>query len=259
MDVRWGLPKAYLEGLRAAVYNVAMANMDALFVYVGREGLGKSTLAGRSCHYQAACFAEFLGGSPETYFSTHSIAYDENQYIDKVVNGERQRVVWYDEAGMGWYSRKSMSGSNVRLNQLLMTCRHRNLVHNVCIPNYFALDEDVRNRRLVAMCNVYGIPIVEDSGMVRVHKGFFDFYTDDDLHKIWKNEHTREVHFPQTDFQALRFESYDHADPFWTEYSEKADSNKLGIGQELLKRQHEDVAKVIKKRGKAAKKAEADE
>jgi len=220
------------EHAKAAIkdlyWNVVFNEIDAIFVITGRERFGKSMLS-----MVIWAYLDYLRegwGLNATIDIDNKIALVPEDYanlIDKA-EGLPGDVVCYDEAGTGMYNRESMSKGNRDLNKILMTCGYKNLVHLLTLPNFFALDKEVRSRRVAALFVVTAHPRkckFEGDGQVytKLEKGWFRAYSAKDVQYIKKDSHTSRVHYPRTPQGNLRFKSLVGTE-LWAKY--KAFSNK---------------------------------
>jgi len=239
---KWGIQNCILDTLDPIVYNIAKNDIDGVFVAVGPEGLGKSTLLGKIGLYCAAQLTHLLGGEEKQYFWADKVSVSALEYATSVYKEENLMTIqMYDEAATGWYARRAASGSNINLNMMLMTCRNRRNIHLISIPNFFALDPDVRFRRVTGVFSVYGSakPIASPGygreGMTwELNRGHFDYYAGDDIKKIWQDPITRLTHWPPAQFNNLEFTGFKADDAFWVDYLAKSFLNKADIGKTII-------------------------
>jgi hypothetical protein len=243
----WGLDPLICRTLAPVVREVALNNFDAVHVYVGRERLGKSTLMNRVAIFEAHLMAEYTGGKPRDYFSANSISLTAADYAESVVNAMPKTAKGYDEAVTGMYARRSSQNSNVQLNTMLMTQADKNLGHHICIPNLFALDAEVRYRRVTSVFAVYGKPHLVGGHWV-VSRGWADYYAGKDIARIYQDPMTRLVVWPRTQYSNLQFRGFDAKDKAWLAYTEKAGLQKRAIGRDIVEsmRKQEKKARGIK-------------
>jgi len=202
MDFPW-LDEHTQAELRDLYWNVVYNEVDAIFVITGRERFGKSMLSMIIWAYLDELRKEW--GLPPTINLEKKVSYVPEDYAKNINNSEGVPgdVVCYDEAGTGMYNRESMSSQNVSLNKILMTCGYKNLVHLLTLPNFFALDKEVRARRIAALFVVTAHPrrlLVHgpsgDYEVTKPEKGWFRSYSASDVQRIWKDSRTSRVHYP---------------------------------------------------------------
>lgn len=231
------LPKPAFEAVRELYLNVLRNGFDFLVVLVGREGFGKSTLAmGVWLEIERL---RLHWGLPRT-FTDKNLVYQPEEYTQCIrdCNGDSSddkagQVLLYDEAGTGLYNREGMGIVNREVNKILMQCRVKRMVHLMCLPNFFALDAEVRLRRVMLLFVVKGVPrlkkIVMPSGAIEeyhhIEKGYLAFYSADQIHKIWRDPRTGFVNYPKTVNDWLRFQSC-QGTPEWTRYVESSKAAK---------------------------------
>ena len=257
LSEKWGLPLTLLEMLDPAIANIVYNHMDAVFVCTGRERMGKSTLAMRMADYCAWKMSKYLGDNPDLHFNPQNICLTAEKYVHSIRMASKFNIFIYDEAITGWYSRRSMSTSNVVLNTALMTCGNKQGIHFVCIPNFFALDRDVRYRRVLAIFNVYGIPRLSylPNGMHswEVEKGYFDLFTADDVPKIQIDKEV--VKWPRSPWNYMRFTGYEDENQQWAKYN----SDSATYKDQILEKGEKDLKQTGKRRAKQDAKDEFEE
>jgi len=251
------LPDSTQEELRGLYWNVVYNGVDAILVITGRERFGKSTLAMIIWAYFDHLRAEW--GLTPTMDLENKVTYIPEDYARKIEESEGTQgdVVFYDEAGTGMYNRESMSRQNVDLNKILMTCGYKNLVHILNLPNFFALDKEVRSRRVAALFVVTAHPrSIEFKGhtITKLEKGWFRTYSAKDLQEIWKDTRTSKVHYPRTKYGDLRFESLEGT-PIWLEYEKVSHKHK----RKYIQRLSGDLRRMRYKKGLAENHATLDE
>lgn len=119
---------------------------DHFTVVVGREGMGKTTLATQMCAFIA----------PE--MDLNDVVFDMPQYVNKLKkigknykkNKEdyEDRCIQIDEGGISLFSRESLSKSNKILAKTFMVQRFLNVHVGICIPYYWNLDTMIRHHRI---------------------------------------------------------------------------------------------------------------
>jgi excisionase family DNA binding protein len=118
---------------------------DCILIITGLERSGKTTLAHRILY----------GLEPGQLWDGEKAIIN-----DTLVNGStylnwlatsNKRIGIFDEAGTSLYSREAMNTTNKSINKKLMVCGYKNLFQILCLPSFFDLDTNVRNRRLSAL------------------------------------------------------------------------------------------------------------
>lgn len=123
------------NGLRLNVgwlYKFLRKDYHRVYVIAGSPGEGKSTLAMQIC-------ADL---DPE--FSIEQVCRDNREFGRQLYKIGRYQALIYDEGGLGFLSRESMSLSNRTLIKSFQIIRAKNNVIFICIPDYFMLDSGIR-------------------------------------------------------------------------------------------------------------------
>ena len=119
-----GYLKANLEALKE---NVTKKDYDGFIILSGREGFGKSTLAGQ--------IAMFL----DSTYNLKRCVFTAEQFTEACEEAEKFQAVVFDET-MGFLSsRGAMSKFNRGLIKIMSEMRSKNLFVILCIPNFFEL------------------------------------------------------------------------------------------------------------------------
>ena len=126
---------------------------DFFFIITGYERMGKSTMALQICKE----------ANPD--FGVKDVAFNLKQFSEKlkVINeraGEKDYfpVLMYDEAGQGLYNRLSGQRDSMAialLNTVLMQVGFLRGLFVLILPNFFVLDNYVREHRVTALIHVY--------------------------------------------------------------------------------------------------------
>jgi len=243
--------------LRDLYWNVVYNEIDAILIITGRERFGKSTLAMIIWAYLDELRHEW--GLPPTINLQKKVSYIPEDYARNIDRSEGVPgdVVFYDEAGTGMYNRESMSKGNVSLNKILMTCGYKNLVHILNLPNFFALDKEVRARRVASLFVVTAHPrkvMFKGQSVVKLEKGWFRSYSAKDVQMIYKDSRTSKVHYPRTPHGDLRFKSLEGTQ-LWQEYETYSNKHK----QKFIKRVAADILQSRRKSMKVETVATLDE
>lgn len=134
---------------------------DAWFVYAGREGVGKSTIAMQHAHY-------ITGGK----LSVDDICFTPEQFKERIQTQEKGGAVIYDEAVTGYLSATGLSKLTQMLTMLAAQCRKRNLFVCICIPSFYDLNKYIAIHRSDALVYVDAPP---DSKGMRQRGTYFYF------------------------------------------------------------------------------------
>jgi hypothetical protein len=129
---------------------------DIVGIIDGRERTGKST------------FAQQLAISVDPNFTIHQITFTPQEFHTAVVNAKPGSCIIMDEGMTAFFSRASMSGTNIMLVRMLAECGQKNLIILICLPSFFVLDSYVALERCSFLVHVY----VDKKG----NRGPFKFY-----------------------------------------------------------------------------------
>ncbi len=138
----------YLDGylqsnLDAVRHNVKRNDFDAFIVVSGREGFGKSTLAGQVAQYL------------DPTYSLDRCTFTSDQFKEACLNANKFQAIVFDET-MGYLSsRGAMSKFNRDLIKIMSEMRSKNLFVILCIPNFFELDRYPALHRTTGLLHVY--------------------------------------------------------------------------------------------------------
>lgn len=116
---------------------------DWVNVIDGFEGTGKSTFAIQICQ------------EIDPSFNLTRVCFTPRQYLSAVENARKRTAILYDEAGTGLFSREAMSATSIILNKVMMTVRSKSLFHCIVLPNFFKLDQNIRENRTASFLHVY--------------------------------------------------------------------------------------------------------
>ena len=153
--MEWFLFRVNLLGLRfdwqliARAYSVSRElelKNDHFTVFVGPEGVGKTTIALQWCAWVTPTF------------KLSDVAFDMPDYVRRLKqhsegcldkSKERQyKSIQIDEGGISLFSREAMSKSNTTLAKTFMVQRFLNINVAICIPFYWVLDTMIRQHRI---------------------------------------------------------------------------------------------------------------
>lgn len=112
---------------------------DAVNVFTGPEGVGKSTLS-----YQVAYLIDpTFRAEDRTAFGT-----DQALQIANQLDNPEGRCIEIDEGVEGLLNRDAMSTDNKRWQKFMIICRKQNLAVNVCFPRLRSMDLYMREFRV---------------------------------------------------------------------------------------------------------------
>jgi excisionase family DNA binding protein len=143
--------KNFYGFLKNVLYpNIIEKNNDAVIVVCGKERIGKSELALRIAYdlNKASFFNE--DGSA----NVNNIAMNGKEYRYRISKSNKGDVIIFDEAGTSLYTRDAMTPENKMINKKLMVCGYKNLVHLLCLPDYFSIDKMIRKHRIKFLIKV---------------------------------------------------------------------------------------------------------
>lgn len=151
--------------------SVVEQNYDCFIVVTGREGFGKSTLAGQ--------IAAYLDPS----YNIDRCCFTADQFVEAAEKAKKYQAIVFDET-MGYLSsRGAMSAFNRKLIKIFSEMRSKNLFILLCIPNFFELDRYPAMHRSTGMLYVYKRGVF----------GSYDYTTKKKLYIIGKKHYTYSV------------------------------------------------------------------
>lgn len=226
MIVKYGDKEGYMDGYLSTnleLYKKMVKDKhDLIFVVVGREGFGKSTLAAEVLKYL------------DPTFDLDRCYMNGDDFIQALKDAnEPFKAYLYDE-GQEFTSRGAMTEFNKVLVQVLSRVRSKQLYVGICIPSFFELDKYPAIHRSNFLLEVYNH---------NAKRGFFKFWNWEkkkDLYILGKKFYNYNV--VGANFIG-RFT--DSAFPFdKTAYNKKKETSMDGIG--LTQRQEK--TKIMKQR-----------
>lgn len=116
-------------------------NHDSVFVIVGRERVGKSTL-------MMHC-VDYLGGD------ISSISLDKLGFVKALYNAKEKGVVVLDEAGDTLFSRDALNSFNKDIVKTYSVIGGQRLITFLVLPDFFMLDRYFREHRVRALFFVF--------------------------------------------------------------------------------------------------------
>ena len=140
---------SFYEWLKGVYKGMTQRNYDFVLVIVGGERLGKTSLGIRIMYdFNKPQFV--YNGS----ISICNISMNGEMYINDIVEKNRGNLIQFDEAVDGMYSRDAMSPRNKKINKKLMKCGFLNIFHILCLPNFKAIDNNIREHRVGALIKI---------------------------------------------------------------------------------------------------------
>ena len=122
---------------------VIRKDFDSFICVTGREGFGKSTLAGQIALYL------------DPTYNLDRCTFTAEQFEEACRFAEQHQAVVFDET-MGYLSsRGAMSKFNRKLIKIMSEMRSKNLFVILCIPNFFELDRYAAIHRTTGLIRVY--------------------------------------------------------------------------------------------------------
>lgn len=230
---KYGLDPFIPRTLAPALDAVINYNLDLIMLFVGREGLGKTTLACGTLAWCADAIDMMIGELEGGRFPVDNLSVTAERYITKSNHAPPYTCHLYDEAGLELNARRSGASTNVAFNKFLMISRHLNQVHALCIPDLFQLDVKVRFRRVTGIFSVYGYTKYDGTDW-HIKRGLFDYYSGDDILRIKQNPLTTVTEWPHVEYEGLRFSAHTDA-AFWEKYVTTSKQMKLDEGDKLAK------------------------
>lgn len=163
-----GYLKSNLDFVKHAVIK---KNYDGFIVIAGREGFGKSTLAGQIAVYL------------DPTYNLDRCCFTADQFIDAAEGASKFQAIVFDET-MGYLSsRGAMSSFNRDLIKIFSEMRSKNLFIILCIPNFFELDRYPAMHRSTGLLYIYK----------RARFGSYDYNTKKKLYLIGKKYYSYSV------------------------------------------------------------------
>ncbi len=130
---------------------------DLLIVIEGKEGSSKSTLALLLSHY----FMQLQGRE----FSLSNIHYSVDTVGKNIFNSQSGDVQLIDEGALVGLAHDAMTKDAKRMVKILTTCRSKNNLILICVPNINLLNRYLRNHRLT------GVLKITSKGHVDIYDG----------------------------------------------------------------------------------------
>lgn len=142
---------------------------DAVLVYEGYEGLGKSTLASQFCSIVSPTF------------KLMNICFEFKNFLLASKETTKGDSIQLDEGAMFLNSRERLKDNNIMVTKLFMVNRQDNKHYSICIPDFFDLDPYFRQHRVKYLIQITskgrykiirkeGINIINMLGKQKKHK-----------------------------------------------------------------------------------------
>lgn len=123
-----------LRQFASTVHKALDNDYDFVVLIDGKEGVGKSTLAG------------WLKALFEGEWNLDHVTYDGLDLLEDMNTAPAKTCLWMDEMKDAAYKRKFYSDLNIALAQAFGIVRSKNYFFILNIPNYWDLDTDLRTR-----------------------------------------------------------------------------------------------------------------
>ncbi len=155
----------YLDGylksnLDDVIHSVTKKDYDSFIIVTGKEGVGKSTIAGQIAMYL------------DPTYCLDRCCFTADQFVETCEKADKFQAVVFDET-MGYLSsRGTMSMFNRKLVKIMSEMRSKNLFVILCIPSFFELDRYPAIHRSTGLIHVYK----------RAHFGSYDYKKKKDLY-----------------------------------------------------------------------------
>ena len=168
-------------------------DFDWLHLIIGKEGIGKTTLAIWTC----------LAIDPT--FNATRIVRDLEELKRVVRNSKQGQAILIDEGALFFFAGDAMTREVKETIKLFTAIRTYNLFICICVPNYYDIVSRIRDHRVKSGCRV-------------VKRGWFWAYSRPSLNRIKRDKkHNREI-FPEPDFRES-FPKYEGK--IWNNYIRK--------------------------------------
>jgi len=118
------------------IKDVLKSNRDAVIVYSGFSGEGKTTFGVHTCKAVSKCF-----GREFSFDKNMAIGADD--FLDKAVKLPRYSVLMGDEAINIFFKRESLNKDRIKAIKIMDTIRKRNLCLILNIPQFWSLDTHI--------------------------------------------------------------------------------------------------------------------
>lgn len=144
-DLNYYISAPIRRQLLKAKKDVTKKNQDRVYVFDGREGVGKSTVTLQ--------IANFL----DPNFGLDNVVFNADDFEKKLRELPKYSALVFDEAFNGLSSKGALSKQNKKLIRLLMECRQRNLFIFIVLPTLFLLERYAAIFRSQSLFHCYQI------------------------------------------------------------------------------------------------------
>lgn len=159
--------------------SVLSADWDCVFIVDGREGAGKSTIAGQ--------IAEYLDREHNIDLATQ-VAFTPDDFINKALALPKGKAIIYDESRTGLNRRRSLSQANFHMTNFLAECRQKNLFIVIVLPYFHDLDVYLALSRTFFLVNTR---VVLNTTTGLLERGFYNFFSVERVKKMFCDEKYR--------------------------------------------------------------------
>jgi hypothetical protein len=176
MNLPFYMDKVLIENLTYIKNDVLKHDYDGFIVVDGKEGDGKSVLAGQ--------IARFF----DPTYNIERCAFNEKQFMNASKNAGEFKAVVFDET-MGYLSsRGAMSEFNRTLIKVFSEMRSKHLFVVICIPSFFELDKYPAIHRSIGLIHItkrgsYSVYNYEKKKLLYVYgKKFYEYKISPNFH-----------------------------------------------------------------------------
>ena len=117
-------------------------DMDFLLTIVGRERIGKSSLALE------------IAQRVDPKFTVDQVVFDIPALYEQVYKLDKGQVVIIDEGATAFFAREAMNTNVKEGIKLLTVMGERNLLTILCVPSFFIVDKYIRQHRVAGLIKV---------------------------------------------------------------------------------------------------------
>jgi len=135
---------------------------DVVGIIDGREGSGKTTKGFQLCKLV------------DPTFDIDRVVFSEKQFDETIINSKPGQAMCLDEGMNVFFSRTTMSSTNIAGVRILAECRKRNLFLLIILPSFFELDRYVSLHRSSFLLHVYAMPTRKEGVMERGYWRWYD-------------------------------------------------------------------------------------
>jgi len=194
-----GILEKNLEAMEKEL--VKNKDKDMVVLVIGQPGTSKSSL---SLMMQLALRGEI---------NFDDMAFNHDQYMEATKNGEKNKVIQYDEGRDSFYKRRAMSSSNTEAIDMLNQFRFKKHVHFINFQNLTDLELDLLYKRGHALIRTPS-------------QGFYHFYNQKTMRKIEVDKRNRKVDWPNPNFTGRFPDPAEEFPEVWERY-EQVNEEKL--------------------------------